>query len=71
LNANKRIDMIMVMARNNNNNNNISVPASTTNKSLNIQTNFQSSSSNLTTFEGQVDCSRVVDLYGGAQIVRN
>lgn len=35
-----------------------------------IQTNF-SPTSDLTTFERQVDCSRTVDLYGGAQIVRD
>ena len=34
-----------------------------------IQTSFQQTSE-LTTFESQVDCSRVVDLYGGSQIVR-
>lgn len=33
-----------------------------------IQTNF-SLQSDLTTFERQVDCSRTVDLYGGAEIV--
>lgn len=72
LNANKRIDMIMTMARNNNPPPTAS--SSTTsrqaNNQLNIQTNFQSTTnSDLTTFEQQVDCSRTVDLYTGAQIV--
>jgi hypothetical protein len=34
-----------------------------------IQTNFQSSPTDLATFERQVDCSRVVDLHSGMQIV--
>jgi hypothetical protein len=34
-----------------------------------IQTNFQPSPSDLAAFERQVDCSRAVDLYSGAQIV--
>jgi hypothetical protein len=68
LNANKRIDMIMVMARN------TQATASTTtskqaNNQLNIQTNFASTNSDLIIFERQVDCSRTVDLYTGAQIV--
>lgn len=67
--------MIMVMAKN-------STPSkAAANKKLDssnlpfIQTDFQSSGnqsqSDLTTFERQVDCSRTVDLYGGAQIVRH
>lgn len=65
--------MIMVMAKN-------SAPSKSNNKKMEnnlpfIQTDFQSSGqspsqSDLTTFERQVDCSRAVDLHGGAQIVR-
>lgn len=71
LKANKRIDMIMVMAKN-------SAPSKSNNKKLEnnlpfIQTDFHPSGqspsqSDLTTFERQVDCSRTVDLHGGAQI---
>ncbi|GAA5816098.1 hypothetical protein MFLAVUS_009620 [Mucor flavus] len=66
LNANKRIDMVMAMAKNGTPNKPV------TNRMMDnilppIQTNF-SPPSDLTTFERQVDCSRTVDLYGGAQI---
>lgn len=67
LNANKRIDMIMKMSKNN-------VPVKQANYTSApslpmIQTNFQSSSSELVNFEHQVDCSRVVDVHNGQRIV--
>lgn len=82
LKANKRIDMIMAMARNSTPNKSSAFSSATNinnSKKMDsntlpfIQTDFQSSGNNtqsldLTTFERQVDCSRTVDLYGGAQI---
>ncbi|GAA5803385.1 hypothetical protein HPULCUR_008864 [Helicostylum pulchrum] len=67
LSANKRIDMVMAMAKSNTPNKPVANKMMDNNILPPIQTNF-SAPSDLTTFERQIDCSRTVDLYGGAQI---